>query len=390
MDKKKICVVTGTRADYGLLYWLMKTVQASEDFELQVIASAMHLSPEFGLTYQQIENDGFVIDERIEMLLSGDTTVSVTKSMGLGTIGFADAYQRLRPDLVVLLGDRFEALSAAQAAMIAKIPIAHLHGGELTEGAVDESIRHAITKMSQLHFVSTTEYKDRVVQLGEQPGHVIVCGALGIDNIKRMQLLDRRTFEQSIDFALGGQSFIVTYHPVTLAKSAAANSMVDLLAAMDRFPQAKIILTYPNADAEGRYLIEQIKAYAEKNRDRVYLTSSLGQVKYLSALQHVDMVIGNSSSGILEAPSFKKPTINIGDRQKGRIKADSVIDCGESTDAIVEAMKFGLSDKFSQTVSRTVNPYGEGGAVDIILDTIKQVELDNLLRKPFFDISYTL
>jgi len=390
MAKRKICIVTGTRAEYGLLFWLMKSVQEAVDLELQVIASAMHLSPEFGLTYQQIENDGFLIDEKIEMLLSGDTTVSITKSMGLGTIGFADAFQRLGPDLVVLLGDRFEALSAAQAAMIAKIPIAHLHGGEVTEGAVDESIRHAITKMSQLHFVSTPEYKKRVIQLGEQPDHVFVCGALGIDNIKRMHLLDRQVFEQSIDFRLGEQNFIVTYHPVTLAMSSAVNSMVNLLAALDKFPQTKVIMTFPNADAEGRHLIDQIKAYAENNKQRVYLVSSLGQLKYLSALQHVDLVIGNSSSGLLEAPSFKKPTINIGDRQKGRIRADSVIDCGESTDSIVEAIQIGLSDKFAGTVSQTVNPYGEGGAADIILDTIKQADLESLRRKPFFDIPYSL
>lgn len=383
-------MVTGSRAEYGLLYWLMKDIQQSTELELQVIASAMHLSPEFGLTYQQIENDGFVINEKIEMLLSGDTSVSITKSIGLGTIGFADAFQHLEPDLVVLLGDRFETLAAAQAAMIAKLPIAHIHGGEVTEGAVDESIRHAITKMSQIHFVATNEFRKRVVQLGEQPKNVFVSGAPGIDNIRRMQLLDLHEFEQSINFKLAKQNFLVTYHPVTLAESADSNSITNLLLALEEFPQAKVIITYPNADAEGRHLIEQIKTYAEKNKERVYLSPSLGQLRYLSALQHVDAVIGNSSSGLLEVPSFKKPTINIGDRQKGRLKAGSVIDCGESTDSIVKAIEIALSDKFSEITTHVNNPYGQGRAVDFILNAITHADLKSLIRKPFYDVDFEL
>jgi len=388
MAVRKICVVTGTRADYGLLSGLMAALQQCKEFELQLIATAMHLSPEFGLTYRQIENDGFVINEKIEMLLSGDTAVSITKSMGLGTIGFADAYDRLRPDLVVILGDRFEALAAAQAAMIAKIPVAHIHGGEVTEGAVDESIRHSITKMSHLHFVATDEFKKRVIQLGEQPDNVHVCGAPGIDNIKNMELLDRSALEQSLDFDLGQTCFLVTYHPVTLATVGDSNSMTNLLDALDAFPEAKIIITFPNADADGRQLISQVKEYAARQPDRIFVTDSLGQLRYLSALQHVDAVIGNSSSGLLEVPSFKKPTINIGDRQKGRLKAGSVIDCAESTLEIVEAIRFGLSEEFRKTIQTIENPYGDGNAIERILTVLKKCNLKGLVRKPFYNIDF--
>jgi len=388
MPSRKICVVTGTRADYGLLSGLMMKIQHSEEFELQLIATAMHLSPEFGLTYRHIEDDGFVINEKIEMLLSGDTAISITKSMGLGVIGFADAYDRLRPELVVILGDRFEALAAAQAAMIAKIPIAHIHGGEVTEGAVDESIRHSITKMSHLHFVATDEFRKRVIQLGEQPSSVYVSGAPGIDNIKNMDLLDRSAFEDSLGFDLGKMCFLVTYHPVTLATANDSNSMINLLKALDAFPEAKVIITFPNADAEGRQLINQIKQYAAKQLDRIFVTNSLGQVRYLSALKHVDAVIGNSSSGLLEVPSFKKPTINIGDRQKGRLKADSVIDCAESTSAIVEAIHLGLSNEFRKTLQITENPYGDGNAAQQILDVLTNYDFAKLIRKPFYDIDF--
>ncbi len=386
---RKVAVVTGARADYGLLFWLMKEIQQDDELELQIIASAMHLSPEFGLTYQQIEKDGFVIDEKIEMLLSGDSSVSIAKSMGLGTVSFADSFARLKPDLVVLLGDRFESLSAAQAAMIAKIPIAHIHGGEVTEGAVDESIRHAITKMSQLHFVATEEFRRRVIQLGEQPKSVYVTGAPGVDNIKRMRLLGRKAFEKSIGFNLTKQNFLVTYHPVTLAESSTSNRMENLFVALDSFPKAKVIITFPNADAEGRQLIEQITEYAGRNKERVYITASLGQLGYLSALQHVDAVIGNSSSGLLEAPSFKKPTVNIGDRQKGRLKAESVIDSSESAESITHAIQVALSDDFAAVLSRVENPYGQGEAVKVMLDVIKKVDVKSLIRKPFYDVEFS-
>jgi len=386
MTAKKICVVTGTRAEYGLLYGLLKGIQQAPEFELQLIVTAMHLSPEFGLTYQQIEQDGFKIDQKIEMLLSGDTAVSITKSMGLGVISFADALERLKPDLMVLLGDRFEALSAAQAAMIARLPIAHIHGGEVTEGAIDESIRHSITKMSHLHFVATEEFRKRVIQLGEQPDRVFVTGAPGIDNIIKMRLLDRNELSNNLNFDLGTSCFLVTYHPVTLATSSASNSMENLLGALDAFPEVKIVITFPNADAEGRQLIKQLKSYHAAQPDRVFVTDSLGQLRYLSLIKHVSAVIGNSSSGLLEVPSFKKPTINIGDRQKGRLKAGSVINCDESTRGIIEAIRFGLSQKFSQTLQSIDNPYGNGNATEEMLAVLKKINFGQLVRKPFNDI----
>lgn len=383
---KKICVVTGTRAEYGLLSSLMHAIDQCPDLELQLIASAMHLSPEFGLTYQQIEADGFVIDEKIEMLLSGDTAVSITKSMGLGLIGFADALARLKPDMLLLLGDRTEAMVAAQAAMVAKIPIVHIHGGEVTEGAVDESIRHAITKMSSLHFVANELFRQRVIQLGELPERVFVSGAPGIDNIRRLPLLDRAALESSLDFSLGQRCFLVTYHPVTLAQHSASNSMANLFVALDRFPDAQVIITYPNADAEGRQLIAQINDYAANQKQRVMVSSSLGQLRYLSALKQVDLVIGNSSSGLIEAPSFCTPAINIGDRQKGRLMADSVISCNESTDGIHAAMIQALSDAFHSQVLSTINPYGDGKAVATIIQGLRSALPKALVRKPFHDL----
>ena len=387
--KKRICVVTGSRAEYGLLQPLMHLIREDPDLELQVIASAMHLSPEFGLTYRQIEEDGFVIDAKVEMLLSGDTPVSVAKSTGLGVIGFADAYQRLVPDLVVLLGDRFETMAAAQSAMLARIPIAHLHGGEVTEGAVDDSIRHAISKMAHLHFVATDEFRKRVIQLGEDPANVHVSGAPGIDVIRQTKLFDRNTLQRELDFELGALNFLVTYHPLTLANSRASNNMDNLFAAIDSFKEARVIFTFANADADGRQLIEQVKQYAAENPTRVLARHSLGQCLYLSCLQHVDAVIGNSSSGLLEAPSFGKPTVNIGDRQKGRPRAISVIDCDESADSIERAITSALSSDFIETASGAVNPYGDGHATLRILQAIKRVDLQSLSRKVFHDINFS-
>ncbi|MEH6469993.1 MAG: UDP-N-acetylglucosamine 2-epimerase [Halopseudomonas sp.] len=383
---KKICVVTGTRAEYGLLCSLMHEINSCQELELQIVATAMHLSPEFGLTYQQIEADGFVIDEKIEMLVSGDTAVSITKSMGLGLIGLADALDRLQPDLLLLLGDRTEAMVAAQAAMVAKVPIVHLHGGEVTEGAIDESIRHAITKMSSLHFVANEQFRQRVIQLGEQPGRVIVSGAPGIDNIQRLPLLPRDELEKSLDFSLGKTCFLVTYHPVTLAQNPASNSMANLFQALDRFPDAQVVITYPNSDAEGRQLITQINDYAASQPERVMVSASLGQLRYLSALKQVDLVIGNSSSGLIEAPSFGTPTINIGDRQKGRLTASSVISCDESTDSIVAAIDTGLSAEYRALAQSTANPYGDGNAVSTIVRKLQQAVPKSLIRKPFYDI----
>ncbi|MBS3964066.1 MAG: UDP-N-acetylglucosamine 2-epimerase (hydrolyzing), partial [Methylomonas sp.] len=324
---RKICVVTGSRADYGLLYWLMKDIQADAGLELQLVATGMHLSPEFGSTWQQIAADGFNISHKVEMLLSSDTPVGISKAMGLSLIGFADALAALQPDIVVVLGDRFEIFAAAQAAMNLRIPLAHIHGGELSEGAVDDAIRHALTKLSHLHFTATETYRHRVIQLGEQPERVFNVGAPGLDNIHRLPLLDRAALEDSIGFRLGAKNFLVTFHPVTLEKQTAGEQFEALLQALDGFDDAHILFTHSNADADGRAMAGLIEAYRAKHPDRVAVFVSLGSVRYLSAMRHVDAVVGNSSSGIIEAPALGVATVNIGDRQRGRLCANSVIHC---------------------------------------------------------------
>ena len=336
MIRRKICVVTGTRAEYGLLYWLMKEIDADKDLELQVIVTGMHLSPEFGNTYEQIEKDGFVIDRKVDIELTSDSEISISKSMGLGMIGFASALDDLKPDLCVVLGDRFEIFSAVSAAMIAKVPVAHLHGGEITEGAFDESIRHSITKMSHLHFTATKEYKNRVIQLGECPNRVFNVGGLGIDNINKLKLLNKDDFEKSIDFNLGEKNILVTFHPVTLEASTSKNQFQELLNSISELKDTKIIFTKANSDTDGRIINSMVDDYTAKHINTIAF-ASMGQLNYLSALQFVDVVVGNSSSGLAEAPSFNIATIDIGDRQKGRIKADSVISCLPGKDSIGKA-----------------------------------------------------
>lgn len=382
----KICVVTGTRAEYGLLYWTMKSIQANLKTQLSVCVTGMHLSPEFGMTYQQIEEDGFEIDGKVEMLLSSDTSVGVTKSMGLGLIGFADFYERTRPDWVLVLGDRYEILSAVTAAMVARIPIAHCHGGETTEGAIDEAIRHSTTKMSQLHFTSTDEYRNRVIQLGENPQRVFNVGALGIENINRIKLLSKLEFEKLIKFNLAELNFLATFHPVTLEKETAEGQLRNLLLALENFPEAKIIFTKANADNDGRIINDILEDYVKKNPLNTILFDSMGQVRYLSAIKHCQVVIGNSSSGLIEVPSFKKPTINIGDRQKGRIQAKSVISCGTDTMKIKKAIDLSLSTRFQKSLENGINPYGSGNASDKIIRRIIQWPIENILKKKFYNL----
>lgn len=383
---RKVCIVTGTRAEYGLLYWTMKSIQQSEQLKLQLCVTGMHLSPEFGLTYKQIEEDGFTIDKSVETLLSSDTPVGVSKSIGLGIISFGEAFAELKPDLLLVLGDRFEILAAVTAAMIARIPIAHCHGGEATEGLIDESIRHSITKMSHLHFVATEEFAKRVIQLGESPDRVFNVGALGIENINRLKLLDKNNFEKSIDFRIGSLSFLVTFHPVTLESETAEKQFRMLLDALDSFKEAKIIFTKPNADTDGRVIIRLIDEYVSRNFDRATSFISLGQLRYLSAIQHVNVVIGNSSSGLVEVPSFGKCTVNIGDRQRGRIKAKSVIDCEPTTKAISDAINLALSPKFSDKIKGATNPYGTGNASEVILKVLHNHPMDNILKKNFHNL----
>ena len=385
MNKRKICVITGTRAEYGLLYWLMKEIEADNALELQLIVTGMHLSPEFGLTYKIIEKD-FKIDKKIEMLLSSDTSVGISKSMGLAQISFAESFEELKPDILVVLGDRYEIFSAVSAAMIARIPIAHLHGGETTEGAFDESIRHSITKMSHLHFTATDEYRNRVIQLGEHPSRVFNVGGLGIDNIKRLELLNREEFEKSIDFKLAKKNIIVTFHPVTLEHSTAKKQFQNLLDVIDTLEDTRLIFTKANSDTDGRVINKMIDEYVSKNHDKAVGFSSLGQLRYLSALQYVDAMVGNSSSGLAEAPTFKIGTINIGDRQKGRIMADSVISADPNIESIRDAFVKLYSSEFQKVLSETDNPYGDGGASKKIKDIIKKVSLDDILKKSFYDI----
>ena len=388
MAKRKICIVTGTRAEYGLLYWLMREIQSDPGLELQIIATGMHLSPEFGLTYKKIEEDEFTINEKVEMLLSSDTPIGIAKSVGLGVIGFADVLARLQPDIMVVLGDRFETLAAVQAAMIARIPIAHIHGGETTEGAIDEAIRHAITKMSHFHFTAAEPYRRRIIQLGEAPERVMNYGAPGLDNIKKFKLLNRAAFEKAIKFDLGRMSFLVTYHPVTLSNTNPAQSFKELTNALDQFPEAKIIFTKANADAAGRTINYNIDKYVEQNPQRAKVFTSMGQLLYLSAVKNADIVIGNSSSGIVEAPSFRKPTVNIGQRQQGRLKADSIIDCAENKQAIIAAIKKGLSPEFKNVLKITKNPYGSGNASLKIKEYLKKASLENILMKKFYDVNF--
>lgn len=381
---RKICVVTGTRAEYGLLYWLLKEIQADANLQLQLIVTGMHLSPEFGLTWKTIEEDGFVIDAKVEMLLSSDTPVGIAKSIGLGVIGFADALARLQPDILVVLGDRFEILAAAQAALIAGIPVAHIHGGEVTAGAFDDSIRHAITKMSHIHFVATESYKRRVIQLGEAPANVFNVGAPGIENIRRLKLLSRTELEHSINFEMGSTCLLVTYHPSTLGKTKPHIAMQSLLNALDRFPEAKIIFTRPNSDTDGRILNLMLDEYSERNKTRTAIFSSMGQIRYLSALNCVDVVVGNSSSGIIEAPVFKTPTVNIGERQSGRLKADSIIDCDETVESIEVAIRKALSSEFRSHANQTVSLYGAGDSARQIIKQLKTCK--PCLNKQFHDL----
>ena len=385
---KRIGIMTGTRAEYGLLKPLMQEINKDNDLELYLIVSGMHLSPEFGMTYQEIEEDGFEINAKVEMLLSSDSPAGISKSIGLGVIGFADEFQRADLDMLILLGDRYEALSAAICAMVMRIPIAHLHGGELTEGAIDEGIRHSITKMSYLHFTSTEQYRNRVIQLGENPERVFYVGALGVENIKKINLMTKEELERSIHFEIDENTVIVTYHPVTLENNTVEEQFLNLLEVLDRNPKIRMIFTKANADTNGRIVNELIDKYAAQNSERACAFVSLGQKRYLSALKYCRIVIGNSSSGIIEAPSFGKPIINIGDRQKGRICADSVINCGYTQQEIQRAMETALTKEFENKASNCRNPYEKENTAANIISVIKDYLLNDKikLKKGFYDI----
>ena len=381
---KKICIITGTRAEYGLLYWLIKGVHEDPELELQLVVTGMHLSPEFGLTWKQIEKDAFPISRKIEILLSSDTAVAISKSMALAQLSFAEAFDQLQPEIVVLLGDRTETFAAAAAALITGIPIAHIHGGELTEGAYDDAIRHSITKMSHLHFTATDIYRKRVIQLGESPETVFNTGAIGLDNITKLQLLSKEEFENSIGRKLLKNNLLITFHPVTLENQSAGEQFQQLIQALDKLDDTLLIFTKPNSDKGGRIIIQMIDEYVNQHPFKAIAFTSLGQVRYLSAVQYMNAVVGNSSSGIIEVPMFNVPTINIGDRQKGRIMGPTIINCQpdekDITTAINKALAFDKTQKWK-------HPYGTGDASEKILEIIKKTEKIDL-KKKFYDIDF--
>ncbi|MBT4370497.1 MAG: UDP-N-acetylglucosamine 2-epimerase (hydrolyzing) [Candidatus Marinimicrobia bacterium] len=386
MSKRKICVVTGTRAEYGLLSMLMKSINDDTNLELVIIATGSHLSPEFGLTYKEIENDGFHIDKKIETILSADTPTAIAKSTGLGMIGIADALSDLQPDLMIVVGDRYELLAASFSAVTSRIPIAHIHGGETTEGAFDESIRHSITKMSWWHFAAAEEYRKRIIQLGENPERVFNVGGLGVDIIKNSQLLSKEELIKKTGINFSSKNLLVTYHPVTLEDQTSKDNMHSLLEVLTEMNDINLIFTMPNADSDRNSIFSMIETFVSNYSDRAIVFTSMGHLNYMSTLQFVDGVIGNSSSGLLEAPSYQIGTINIGDRQKGRLKAESVIDCEPTKDSIKSALEIMYSKKFRSNLKSVLNPYGEGNATKKILEILKNSPLPKEIKKEFHNL----
>lgn len=382
---KRICVVTGSRAEYGLLRRLLLLLRDDPSFQLQVLATGTHLAPQFGLTVGEIEQDGLPVDARVEMLLDADTATGISKSMGLGLIGFADAYALLRPDLLLVLGDRFEIFAAVSAAHVARIPVAHIHGGELTEGAFDDALRHAITKMSQLHFVAAEPYRNRVIQLGELPGRVFNVGGLGIDAIAHLPLLDRPALEASLGFALGERNLLVTFHPTTLCLDDAEAEIKELLAALAELLDTHLIFTLSNADTQGRALGQLVRDFVTRH-PHAMASASLGQQRYLSCLAQVDGMVGNSSSGLLEAPAMGKGAINIGVRQRGRLQAASVINCPPQRAAITAALTQLYTSEFQAGLATVVHPYGPPGASERIQQHLHRIDWSTLADKPFHDL----
>jgi GDP/UDP-N,N'-diacetylbacillosamine 2-epimerase (hydrolysing) len=383
--KRKICVISGSRADYGLLRFVMQGINEDPDLILQVVATGMHLSPTFGFTYKEIEADGFNIDFKVEILSSSDTPVGLAESMSKGLIGCARAFNRLKPDVIIVLGDRFEIFAATAAALVAKIPIAHLHGGETTVGAFDEAFRHSITKMSHLHFVATEEYRKRVIQLGEDPKYVFLVGGLGADGIKKISLLSKEELESSLGIKLKSRSLLITFHPVTLEDMTAETQMRELLSALSDLSDTSLIFTMPNADTGGLVLIKMIEQFVESHHN-AHSFISLGQQRYFSCIAEVDGVVGNSSSGLTEVPSFKKGTINIGARQLGRLQASSVINCEPEEEEIRSALVKLFSHDFKSSLVMTSNPYGQGGASDSIVNVLRDIKLDKIIQKTFYGL----
>ena len=385
---RKICVVTGTRAEYGLLCRLMRLIQESPDTQLQVVATNMHLSPKYGNTYLYIEHDGFKIDYKIPIIDENakDDAVATVKSMAKALSGFADAYNELKPDLVVVLGDRYEILAAAEAAMIERIPIAHIHGGEVTEGAYDDAIRHSITKMSHLHFTSTEEYRKRVLQLGEQPDRVFYVGAPGVENIKKFPLMGKEEVEESVNFKLDENTILVTYHPVTLGEHTAEKDIKEFIAALEERKDLRVFFTMPNSDTGSQAIVDAINEFVANNPNRSIAYKSLGIKRYLSVMKYAGAVVGNSSSGLLEVPSFGIPTLNIGDRQKGRMAADSVYNCETDKNSILEGLDVLMSPAFKKKAYEIHNPYEKANTAEEIFKVISTYPLKVLSQKHFYDL----
>lgn len=386
--KMKICIVTATRAEYGLLKPLMERVKTSEKLELQILVTGAHLSPEFGLTYKSIENEGFDINESVEILLSSDTSIGIVKTMGVAMISLADTFDRLKPDMLVILGDRYEMLAVASAATIFKIPITHIHGGEITEGAYDDAIRHAITKLSALHFTSTEEYKNRVIQMGEQPHHVFNVGAIGLDNVKTIKLLSRDQLEKDLRIRFKKYNYQVTFHPETLSHISSEEQFSILLEAIDAQEDSYFVFTKANADTDGRIINQMIDEFVSKNPNKASAYSSLGTLRFLSVVNVCDAIVGNSSSGIIEAPSLKTPTINIGERQRGRIQAASVVNCAVDKDEILRCFDQVKTLDFKKVVENVVNPYGEGNTTERIIEVLQSIDLKALHNKEFYNINH--
>lgn len=386
MTKRKVCIVTGTRAEWGLLSGIAQHLKLRDDVVLQIIATNMHLDVRYGHTIDDIVAAGFNVDAQVPMLVDDDSHQSTAKAMAKCVNGMAEAFSQLMPDVIVILGDRYEMLSVASVATVMRIPIIHLHGGEISEGAIDDSIRHAITKLSALHLVATEQYRNRVIQMGEQPEMVINTGAIGVYNVSHLNPMSLVELNESLNFEITQGTMLVTYHPATLDDGDVALRCDELLKALDNFPNNKVIITYPNNDALGRVIIDKIEDYASKNQGRVMVKPSLGLLRYISALHYVDVVVGNSSSGIIEVPSMGIPTVNIGIRQQGRMASSSVINCADDCDSIIDAIKLALSPEGKDCAKMATNPYCKENTLQLIVDAIATTPIENLKRKTFYDL----
>lgn len=387
---RKVCIFTGGRAEYGLLKPLLDELKQDPNVDLKLLVAGMHLSREFGLTYQVIERDGFICDEKVEMILSSDSPISICKSMGLGLISYSEALDRMKPDILVTLGDRFENMAIVTSALVSRVPVAHIQGGEITRGAMDDQFRHCITKMSTFHFVTTEEYRKRVIQLGEEPHRVFNCGAINVDAMKKVEIMTKAELEESIGFKIDENTILVTFHPTTLEPNTSEKYFQELLDAIEAVPNLRVIFTKTLADTEGRVINDMIDEYAEKNRDKAISHTSLGQSRYMSALHYVKAVVGNSSSGIIETPTFKLPTVNIGNRELGRIIADNVICCKQNTNDIKDAIIKAMSDSFKNSLTDMKNPYEKEDTSKFIAEKLANLEIPGNTSKVFHDVNFEI